>query len=82
MSAAHPLTSTLESIRHSGATVIDLRLAPLSILHLNQLVADTLHAPSSSCEPLTRLIFERTEGNPFFFTQFLDALYKEGGAAA
>ena len=41
-------------------------------------MADTLHAPSSSCEPLTRVIFERTEGNPFFFTQFLDALHKEG----
>ncbi len=77
VSAAHPLTSTLEAIRHSGATVIDIRLAPLLIQHLNQLVADTLHAPSSSCEPLTRLVFERTEGNPFFFTQFLDALYKD-----
>ena len=80
VSAAHPWTSTLDSIRGSGATVIDIRLAPLSILHLNQLVADTLHTPSTStsCEPLTRVIFERTEGNPFFFTQFLDALYKEG----
>jgi len=77
--AAHPLTGTLEAIRHGGTTImVDLRLAPLSILHLNQLVADTLHAPSSSCEPLTRVIFERTEGNPFFFTQFLDALHKEG----
>ena len=76
--AAHPLTNTLEAIRHGGATMIDLQLAPLTILHLNQLVADTLHAPSSSCEPLTRVIFARTEGNPFFFTQFFDALHKEG----
>ncbi|MBW8830589.1 MAG: AAA family ATPase [Burkholderiales bacterium] len=75
--AVHPLTAMLEAIRHGGA-VIDIRLAPLSVLDLNQLVADTLHAPSSSCAPLTRVIFERTEGNPFFFTQFLDALYKEG----
>jgi PAS domain S-box-containing protein len=76
--AAHPLTGTLEAIRHSGATVIDIPLAPLLIMDLNQLVADTLRAPSSSCEPLTRMIFERTSGNPFFFTQFLDALYREG----
>ena len=34
------------------------------------------HPPS--CEPLTRLVCERTEGNPFFFIQFLDALHKEG----
>ena len=78
VSAAHPLTGTLDAIRHGGSTVIDIRLAPLSVLDLNQLVADTLHAPLASCEPLTRVIFERTEGNPFFFTQFLDALYKEG----
>ena len=78
VSAAHPLTSMLEAIRRNNTAVIDLRLAPLSIVDLNQLVADTLHAPSSSCELLTRVVFERTEGNPFFFTQFLDALHKEG----
>ncbi|MFM0342074.1 trifunctional serine/threonine-protein kinase/ATP-binding protein/sensor histidine kinase [Paraburkholderia fungorum] len=41
-------------------------------------MADTLHAPPASCEPLTHLICERTESNPFFFIQFLDALHKEG----
>ena len=78
VSAAHPLTATLETIRNNGAAaVIDIRLAPLSVMPLNQLVADTLHTKAAMCEPLTRLIFERTEGNPFFFTQFLDALYQE-----
>ena len=77
--AAHPLTATLEAIRHNGAAAVtDIRLAPLSIMPLNQLVADTLHTKAAMCEPLTRLIFERTEGNPFFFTQFLDALHQEG----
>ncbi|MFL9912933.1 ATP-binding protein [Paraburkholderia sp. RL17-337-BIB-A] len=76
--ASHPLVSTLETIRHSGTPVTDLKLAPLSVVHLNQLVADTLHASSATCEPLTRLVCERTEGNPFFFIQFLDALNKEG----
>jgi predicted ATPase len=78
VSAAHPLVTSLETIRHSGAPVTDLQLAPLSVVHLNRLVADTLHAPPASCEPLTRLVCERTEGNPFFFIQFLDALHKEG----
>ena len=79
VSAAHPLTATLETIRNNGAAaVIDIRLAPLSVMPLNQLVADTLHTKAAMCEPLTRLIFERTEGNPFFFTQFLNALHQEG----
>jgi predicted ATPase len=76
--ASHPLVTTLETIRHSSAPVTDLKLAPLSVVHLNQLVADTLHASPATCEPLTRLVCERTEGNPFFFIQFLDALNKEG----
>ena len=74
--AEHPLRASLESIRQGGAPVIDLPIAPLSAKHLNQLVADTLRADPSSCEPLTRLVSERTEGNPFFFTQFLDSLYQ------
>ena len=76
--AAHPLRASLETIRNARATTIEIQLAPLGVAHLNQLTADTLHAPSVSCEPLTRLICERTEGNPFFFTQFLDALQREG----
>jgi serine/threonine protein kinase len=78
VSAAHPLHTSLEAIRAHGAMVIDIRLAPLSIAHLNRLVADTLHAPPATCAPLTRLVWERTEGNPFFFTQFMEALHQEG----
>ncbi|HEV7618897.1 MAG TPA: AAA family ATPase, partial [Burkholderiaceae bacterium] len=74
--AAHPLNTSLEAIRAQGATVIDIRLAPLAAAHLNRLVADTLHAETVSCAPLTRLVWERTEGNPFFFTQFLQALHQ------
>ena len=78
VSATHPLLSSLDTIRNSGSKVIDIKLGPLSLVHLNQLVADTLHAEAASCLPLTRLVFERTEGNPFFFTRFLAALHEEG----
>ncbi|MEW9581599.1 AAA family ATPase [Paraburkholderia sp. DGU8] len=78
VSRAHPLMKSLGAIHHSGTPVVDIRLAPLSAAHLNQLVADTLHASPASCEPLTQLICERTESNPFFFIQFLDALHKQG----
>ena len=78
VSAAHPLMSSLDTIRTSDTAVTDIKLGPLPVVHLNQLVADTLHAERASCESLTRLVFERTEGNPFFFTQFLAALHEEG----
>jgi len=78
VSATHPLMAALDAIRHSDTLVHGIRLAPLPTAQLNRLVADTLHAPEAVCEPLSRLVFEKTGGNPFFFTQFLDSLYKEG----
>ncbi len=76
--AAHPLLSGLDVIRRGGAVVVDIELAPLSVEPLNRLVADMLHAQPASCESLTRLVFAKTEGNPFFFTQSLASLHKEG----
>jgi predicted ATPase len=69
VSAAHPLMTAFGTIRHAGTPVMNLRLAPLSVVDLNRLVADTLHAPSAAaCEPLARLVCERTESNPFFLS--------------
>jgi len=76
--AAHFLMTSVEAFRNSGVSVTDIKLAPLSVMDLNQLVADTLHADKTACEPLTRLVFERTEGNPFFFIQFLTSLHEDG----
>ena len=76
--ATHPLMASLDVIRQHAAPVTEVKLAPLPAAALNQLVADTLHAPTASCTPLTHLVFERTGGNPFFFIQFFDSLHKEG----
>ncbi|WNG26232.1 AAA family ATPase [Cystobacter fuscus] len=78
VSPSHPLMLTLSEIRETGAVVNELVLSPLSLEHLNLLVADTLHQEPSHTYPLTRLIQEKTQGNPFFVTQFLTMLYQEG----
>ena len=75
---AHPLRASFDAIRHGGVPVTNLALAPLSVTELNRLTADALHMQAESCTPLTRQIFERTGGNPFFFTQFLSSLQEEG----
>lgn len=76
--ADHPLTTSIEAIRNRGASVIDIKLAPLSVTDLNQLVADTLHVGRKTSESLTHQVFKRTDGNPFFFTQFLASLHQDG----
>nr|WP_198316570.1 AAA family ATPase [Cystobacter fuscus] len=78
VSSSHPLMLTLSEIRKAGAVVNELVLSPLSLEHLNLLVADTLHQEPFQTHPLTRLIQEKTQGNPFFVTQFLTMLYQEG----
>ena len=74
----HPLRAGIDAIRQSGVSATMIELASLPLAPLNQLVADTLHAQAAQCELLTRLMLERTGGNPFFFTQFLGSLQDEG----
>ena len=75
---AHPLLAVLHAIRDSATPVTEIKLAPLLLKDLNALVADTLHAEARSCVPLTELIFGKTDGNPFFFVQFLTSLHRDG----
>ncbi|WP_129574045.1 MULTISPECIES: AAA family ATPase [Sorangium] len=78
---AHPLRLTLAEARRRGAAVSELALDPLSAAHVGALVAETVHAPhapAEQVEPLSRLVYEKTGGNPFFVLQFLIALHQEG----
>jgi predicted ATPase/signal transduction histidine kinase/GAF domain-containing protein len=72
--ATHPLTTKLQTIRNAGAKVEEIRIGPLTRAHIAQLLADALHCAPESIDPLARLVSERTEGNPFFVIQFLQAL--------
>ncbi|XXX78326.1 ATP-binding sensor histidine kinase [Sorangium sp. So ce134] len=74
----HPLALALDDVRRTGAAVRDIVLAPLSILHLRELVADTVHGRLEDAMPLAQLVNEKTGGNPFFAIQFLNTLYREG----
>ncbi|WP_438031962.1 AAA family ATPase [Sorangium sp. So ce204] len=75
---AHPLRLTLAEVRKRGAAVGDIVLEPLSAAHVGALVAEAVHAPEAEVEPLSRLVYEKTGGNPFFVLQFLIALHEEG----
>lgn len=78
VSPAHPLMLTLDEIQKTGATLNTITLAPLKKSDINQLVADTLNCAPECALPLTELVYQKTEGNPFFTIQFLKALHEEG----
>jgi len=77
VNATHPLMVTLEEIHSCNAVVNNIVLQPLQINHVNQLISDTLRTDTEKSQPLTELVFNKTQGNPFFLTQLLKSLYQE-----
>ncbi|MBD2410833.1 serine/threonine protein kinase [Nostoc calcicola FACHB-389] len=74
---AHPLMLTLSEIQKNQATINMITLAPLNQIIVNQLVADTLKCQESFAWSLSQLVYQKTQGNPFFATQFLKALHQD-----
>ncbi len=75
----HLLIQTLEKLRQTDTTIHNITVEPLSLTHVQQLVADTLNQAivTSRVELLAELVFNKTQGNPFFLTQLLKSLYSE-----
>jgi predicted ATPase/signal transduction histidine kinase len=74
---AHPLMLTLEEISKHQAQVNTITLNPLSEAHLTYLVSDTLKCSADVALPLTKLVYHKTNGNPFFSNQFIKSLYED-----
>ncbi len=64
--------------REQNTTISTITLTPLSVSHINQLVAETLSCTLELATPLTDLVCQKTKGNPFFTTQFLKGLHEDG----
>ncbi len=75
--AAHPFSLALEELRRASVPMRELALRELSEPDVEVLVADALRAPRSQVLPLTRLVYEKTSGNPFFVDEFLRMLARE-----
>ncbi|MDC0713164.1 trifunctional serine/threonine-protein kinase/ATP-binding protein/sensor histidine kinase [Stigmatella sp. ncwal1] len=79
VSPSHPLTSVLEEVHKAGARVTPLRLEPLNLKQVEQMVADTLPGASEEVTlPLSALVHEKTGGNPFFLLQWMVTLHQDG----
>ncbi|MEH2320033.1 AAA family ATPase [Nostoc sp.] len=73
----HPLVLTLERLRKQGVVLPEIILAPLMLEPLSQLIAETLHQNADTVRSLAELVLRKTEGNPFFVSEFLKMLYSE-----
>jgi predicted ATPase/signal transduction histidine kinase len=76
--ATHPLRKMLESMQAATRFVSELHLGPLRREHVLQLVAETLRREPRDAAPLAELIFDKTQGNPFFVREFITSLHEQG----
>jgi predicted ATPase/signal transduction histidine kinase/DNA-binding response OmpR family regulator len=81
--AGHPLLLMIEELgqkKNEGfidAVFENIELGPLDEADLNELVADTLRTTGDAVENLSKLVADKTQGNPFFAIQFLQTLHQE-----
>lgn len=83
---SHPLMLVLQDIIYQQhektahqpeATLATLTLEPLSEITITQLIADTLRCDRESAAQLAQWVYQKTQGNPFFTTQFLQNLHAD-----
>ncbi|MDI9640624.1 PAS domain S-box protein [Geitlerinema splendidum] len=77
VSPTHSLILMLESLRKQGAALQEITLTPLMLEPLTQLVAETLHRNPDTVRSLAQVVLRKTEGNPFFVSEFLKLLHSE-----
>jgi predicted ATPase/class 3 adenylate cyclase/GAF domain-containing protein/tRNA A-37 threonylcarbamoyl transferase component Bud32 len=73
----HPLMLSLNKLKSKTEEISELPLSPLKAADVLDLVSDTLNTNNEKAAGISDLIFSKTNGNPFFVTQFLNRLYDD-----
>lgn len=73
----HPLRITLDQI-HKVREIVEIMLPPLDQRVIDQLIAETLHSDLARCETLSKLLYKKVLGNPFFTKELLKRLSDDG----
>jgi predicted ATPase/signal transduction histidine kinase len=73
----HPLALAIDAMRRSSTPLHDVRLSALGPDDVRHLVADALRTDVSVVGQLAALVWEKTQGNPFFAIEFLTELAHE-----
>ncbi|MDX1497041.1 MAG: adenylate/guanylate cyclase domain-containing protein, partial [Salinisphaeraceae bacterium] len=72
----HPLSQMLAGLRQQGRGYTKLKLTPLQLDDIGELLSDSLAQPADECRPLAQWLLDRCSGNPFFIRQMLQHLCK------
>lgn len=79
--ATDPFGIWLEQLPDSGEVeeleVFTIALGNLKVEAVGQWLADTLFVSYEAVEELAQLVYEKTQGNPFFVMQFIQQLHRD-----
>ncbi|MCB9058478.1 MAG: AAA family ATPase [Calditrichae bacterium] len=75
---SHPFYKILEDLRQKKLIHYETKLTALSAGDVRNMIDETLHSSSGKTGSLAELIYEKTQGNPFFVRQFLKTLFENG----
>ncbi len=77
MTPLHLFRLTLDNIQKSGGCVETLDIKPLTLEAMQDFISDAFHNTREQIAALSRIVFNKTKGNPFFAIQFLKRLYQD-----
>lgn len=72
-----PVAFLVDRLRAAGVPVIEIRPTPLGLDEVTELLSTVLTAPPEQMAELARLCRDKTRGNPYFLTRFLENLFAE-----
>ncbi|BAZ00933.1 serine/threonine protein kinase and signal transduction histidine kinase with GAF and PAS/PAC sensor [Tolypothrix tenuis PCC 7101] len=77
VSATHPAMLTVAEMNQQGLVVNHLSLSPLNFHQINEFIAETLKTNCIHTQKFAQLVWEKTQGNPFFIKEFIKSLYAD-----
>lgn len=69
----------IDDIRKEGFSVDILKLAPLSLPSINDLLCDSCCRSKAQISPLAEILYQRSQGIPFFAIQLLKRMHRNKG---
>ncbi|MEA5569516.1 protein kinase domain-containing protein [Calothrix sp. UHCC 0171] len=78
VNSTHAWMQTVEAIVATGKIRVEsISLNSLAIHQVQEMIAETLNNSVENITPLAKILFEKTQGHPFFLTQLLKSLHAD-----
>ena len=77
ISEYHSIEAVRRDIQKAGIAMRTLRLNPLDVVEVTELITDTIRCGEEKAWQLAALAYQHTGGNPLLVVQFLKSLYEE-----